>query len=426
MKKLLTSIIITFIFCNVYSQGRIVVNNNAHITFSNGSAGNPAFIVIDNPNANALTTAGTGGHIHSEDEYHKIRWNIGTSTGTYSIPFSTASNVKIPFQMQITGAGAGGTHIDYSTYSTTNMNLPWPSTVTHMLDAATGTVDNSLNVIDRFWIMDAMNYATRPTTTLQFGYDPTETGGANTVTPGAMAAQRFNSSGNVWSGSTSMSSLFFGVDAFPGNNYVTGAAVPSTELFEAWTLSNQNQLLSVELTSFSGACNDSKVVLNWSTASEKDASHFVIEKSLDGQEWFELGMVNANGNTSSTSNYSIIDYEGYAELIYYRLTEIDINGRPTTYDIISVTTCKGMNDNIVVNDFHNGSFYVDFLSNVPQDFTMNIYTINGKKVIPTQTVSVNEGASRQQYNYQNFADGVYLLILENNNLRFTHKLVILD
>lgn len=191
------------------AQGRLVMNNDAYIVFSNGNAGNIPYVVVDNPNANAITELGTGGNILSENEYHVVRWNIGANTGAYTIPFrSTTGNVKIPLVFQKTSAGAGGPNIDFSTYPTPNNNLAWPSTVTHLNSAQTG-VNNSLNVIDRFWLIKANSFGTRPDFNMTFNYDVAETGGANTVVPGGMVAQRFNSSTNTWNGSISNSSVFF-------------------------------------------------------------------------------------------------------------------------------------------------------------------------------------------------------------------------
>jgi len=86
--------------------------------------------------------------------------------------------------------------------------------------------------------------------------------------------------------------------------------------------------LSVNLVSFTAALNNSKVDLQWSTTSEKNASHFVIEKSIDGKNFTDAGTVIANGTTLNKSNYNFQDNTGsYSGVIYYRLRQVEISGK---------------------------------------------------------------------------------------------------
>lgn len=425
MKTCIFIITILILTVSASAQGRITINDNAHITFSNGSSGNATYIVVDNPNANAISTSGSGGHIHSEDEFHKIRWYIRNNTGAYNIPFSTNNNVKIPFQMQITGAGAGGTHIDFATYPTDVMNNPRPTMVTHMLDALTGTVDNSLNVIDRFWILDAMNYSTRPTTTLQFGYDPNELIG-NNVSAGGLEAQRFNSTTDQWSGNTSMTGLSWGIDNVTAQR-VENAAISNNELYEAWTLSSMISLLPVTLLSFEGMCEEDKIHLQWETGSENNASHYDIQKSIDGQSWTTVHSINASGNTNTTSYYTYDDSHPSNFVNYYRLKQVDRNGDYTLFNIISVEGCSMDDQNrFTVVDYHNGRFDLDFISTSEQTFAMNLYDVSGKKVIPSQQFSVVRGTNNFRFNYPFMSDGMYIIVLENATQKYTKRLMMMD
>jgi hypothetical protein len=113
------------------------------VVLNGGGAANPIFVVLDTPNDNGITTSGTGGNWVSEGEFNKLRWSIGSSTGNYSIPFTTGNDVKIPYQLAITTAGATGNHIDFSTYPTNPENISMPSMVNNLADAGTGNPDFS-------------------------------------------------------------------------------------------------------------------------------------------------------------------------------------------------------------------------------------------------------------------------------------------
>ena len=90
----------------------------------NNPATNPgAYLVIDNPNANAITLGGTPTAnvpiIKSETEFNKIRWATGlTFPAIYVIPFSTTSGIPMPLTLNKTSAGTGTGSIIFSTYPT--------------------------------------------------------------------------------------------------------------------------------------------------------------------------------------------------------------------------------------------------------------------------------------------------------------------
>src|SRR5688500_25530 len=94
---------------NVSAQGRIVLDG-AKITLNDG-----AYLVIANSAANAITR--NSGHIISEGENNIIKWAIGTTTGTYTIPWGYGNSDYIPLTFTKT-AGTGSGHFLFSTYHT--------------------------------------------------------------------------------------------------------------------------------------------------------------------------------------------------------------------------------------------------------------------------------------------------------------------
>jgi hypothetical protein len=87
--------------------------------------------------------------------------------------------------------------------------------------------------------------------------------------------------------------------------------------------------LPVKLVSFTAMLNNNKVDLNWITATEMNVNHFVIERSTDGHTFSDAGVVVAFGNTTERKNYQYSDNIGSinATVIYYRLRQVDIDGK---------------------------------------------------------------------------------------------------
>src|SRR4051812_9566445 len=82
--KCIMMYLILCIVTNVKSslaQGRLILNNGGIVNITNS-----AFVVIDNSNPNAITR-NTSGHIISEGKFNRVKWNIGTTAGSYVVPF---------------------------------------------------------------------------------------------------------------------------------------------------------------------------------------------------------------------------------------------------------------------------------------------------------------------------------------------------
>jgi len=134
----------------------------------------------------------------------------------------------------------------------------------------------------------------------------------------------------------------------------TGSNVPITKnLFGStltWTkvtLGSEIMPLPVELITFNGICNtkNNNVLIEWETLSEINNDYFVIEKSFDGISFTSIGTVSGNGNSNQTINYKYIDYSNGG---YYRLKQIDYDGKTNTYNTIYVN-CENNSLNLYPN-----------------------------------------------------------------------------
>ncbi len=415
--KLLNALILLLVSAGSFAQARLVLNNNPYVVMDGGSAGTPIYIVLENSNANAITELGPGGNIVSEDEYNILRWQVGTATGSYNIPWYTQQNaagVKIPLTMNITGAGAGGTNIDLSTYRTSGIgsgsNAPLPSMVTHMMDANTATVNNELNVIDRFWLFKMPTYVTRPNVSLTIGYDDgaEELTSVNTVVEADLVAQRFNSTANLWEGQPGQTGVFYGSGTLnAGANTIGPFAVAGGDWFEAWTLSNINSLLPIELIYFNGRCDDNKLEFNWLTGSELNNDFFTIQGSMDGVSYFDLATIAGAGNSSSALQYAhSIENQGY---MFYRLKQTDYNGDFSTSEPITFD-CETNSTEIVSSYQNESELFINVNSTKDQNAQLIMYGVDGK-LIESKNVGLFNGSNLIQFDRTGYSNGIYMINL---------------
>ena len=106
------------------------------------------------------------------------------------------------------------------------------------------------------------------------------------------------------------------------------------------TFISSSILLPIDLLSFTGQCNNSNIVLAWTTSSETNNDYFTIERSADGINWNEIGTVKSAGNSSINQNYSFTAGETTDAISYFRLKQTDIDGNFQYFNIIQVDNCN--------------------------------------------------------------------------------------
>ncbi len=102
------------------------------------------------------------------------------------------------------------------------------------------------------------------------------------------------------------------------------------------TLANASAL-PVQLVSFEGKATSEGNLLTWKTAQELNNDHFVVERALNTTASFKaIAEVKGNGTTRLPNTYHFIDPQARGRLAYYRLVQVDTDGKTEPSRIISV------------------------------------------------------------------------------------------
>lgn len=101
-------------------------------------------------------------------------------------------------------------------------------------------------------------------------------------------------------------------------------------------LGDLGPILPVELIEFKGGVEEGKIVLNWSTASEKNNDYFELLKSEDGVTFSPIGKISGNGTSNSINHYAFIDRHPKSGNNYYQLRQVDYDGKSESFPIILV------------------------------------------------------------------------------------------
>jgi hypothetical protein len=197
--------------------------------------------------------------------------------------------------------------------------------------------------------------------------------------------------------------------------YMKGFAYPS------------QMTLPVELVSFTAALNTNKVDLKWTTATERNVSHFVVEKSLDGKDYTDAGVVFAYGNTSEKMNYSFTDKNinvSQPGVIYYRLRSIDIDTKTQYSQVRMIRIGKQSESNITVLTYPN-PVANELRVTVPggwqgKKVSYEVLSNNGRLTIRTES---GNSSQTEAINVSSLSPGMYVVRVTCNGETATQKIV---
>ena len=151
-----------------------------------------------------------------------------------------------------------------------------------------------------------------------------------------------DSIGNIYT-----TGLFKGITDFdPGPGEYNLTPVLDNEIF----VHKLNQLIPtpVSLLSFSGVATINGNQLKWATSAETENSYFEIERSKDGSTFFSIIKITGAGNSVMVSYYNYLDKTQLSEKNYYRLRQVNTDGKFSYSKVILISKFGKQGTNIVI------------------------------------------------------------------------------
>ncbi len=140
-----------------------------------------------------------------------------------------------------------------------------------------------------------------------------------------------------------------------------------------WYTRNDNIVVPVVLENFFAQKDGSRVKLTWNTQQELNSKYFIVERATDGQHWKDIATLNAAGTSSTPLNYLSYDVSPSMGVNYYRLKEIDRDGRMQYSDVRPV--------------FFKENYAVTVAPNPATDY-INVYCKNNGRQITIQLLDI--------------------------------------
>jgi hypothetical protein len=170
----------------------------------------------------------------------------------------------------------------------------------------------------------------------------------------------------------------------------------------------------VELIFFRGKYENNEILLTWETASEQENSFFEVEHSLNGKNFKTLGRVTGNGTTLTLSDYQFRDSKPSDGLNYYRLKQVDFDGKFQYSNIVSVLVQSEGDLEIFPNPTTGP---VMLKGEVQGERTARVTDLAGRVILEkNMTESALIDLSGQP-------NGVYFIEIQNGNLKTVKRVI---
>jgi len=198
---------------------------------------------------------------------------------------------------------------------------------------------------------------------------------------------------------------------------ITSVPINVTQ-FSSWTISDVLNPLPVELLAIKAYWNARNIPeVEWQTAAEIQADYFDVERSYNASDFVKIGTVPAKGS-NSTYIFEDKQFSTKANVIYYRLRQIDKNGKFAYSRVVMVS--RELESRFVPKVYPNptaGTIFVEML--VEEPTVMRVTDMYGKEhhrfVI---------SATESKFDLGHLPQGVYFLQFESRIGRNTIKLVV--
>lgn len=154
--------------------------------------------------------------------------------------------------------------------------------------------------------------------------------------------------------------------------------------------------LPVTLVHFAAKRQDNRIKLSWQTSEETNNQGFDIERLLYQGTWENIGFVDGHGSTKGNSTYSFWDGNPLPGVNYYRLRQLDFDGKVEHSRIVSVS----MDEAAVVKIYPNPTTGIIHFEGSPSE--VKILDMLGRSVM-------DRTITNQKIDVSHLPDGFYIL-----------------
>jgi hypothetical protein len=203
----------------------------------------------------------------------------------------------------------------------------------------------------------------------------------------------------------------------------SGLADPVCTYFNDFTLIvTVGGPLPIQLSSFTGSYSNGLATLNWQTSQELNSDHFELFRSYDGVDFTSVTKIKSAGISNTIKNYSFQDHVSGSNHVYYRLKQVDKDGKESYSSTVSLSMGANLGANIFPNPFTN-NFTVTINSAKTSVATLKIQNTSGQ-VVYSKNINLNKGNNSLVVTNlpSSLGSGIYYVTIVNDEINYNSKL----
>ena len=180
-------------------------------------------------------------------------------------------------------------------------------------------------------------------------------------------------------------------------------------------------LLPVKWLSFDANKQGETSVLDWKTGEEFNNMGFEIQRSPDGRNFERIGWLDAKATPRELNSYQFLDVHPYRGINYYRLNQVDFDGRFSYSPVKSVLfTDEGFNVRVWPNPVSNRLF-IEIANGEKEPGEIKLINSTGQVVL-RQVFEDSE--INAQLDINPIQPGYYTLMVESPHHSYLEKIVV--
>lgn len=182
---------------------------------------------------------------------------------------------------------------------------------------------------------------------------------------------------------------------------------------------------SVFSQSLNASLQNQQILLNWSTTAEKNVSHFVVERSTNGNEYNEAALLFTDGNAEVLRSYQYRDaIPGNTSVWYYRLRIVDLDGTLTYSPVRMIKTASLAKNQLELLTYPN-PVVNELRITIPESWqnkpvTYELYDAAGRLL---KQVANKNSSQTEIFNLQSFTSGSYYVRAFTNEERLVQRIL---
>lgn len=202
-------------------------------------------------------------------------------------------------------------------------------------------------------------------------------------------------------------------------NSTLSGTIPAGTAITALGIGSISALLPVHFASFTVTSTLCEVDVKWSTATEDNNAFFVVERSTDGVAFGALAQIPGAGNSTLLRTYAYKDRSPAPGNSYYRIRQVDLDGRHTTTGIQAARLQCGNEAAIKVYPTITRSQVNVFLTEGFKGAQVSLFDLSGRRM----PVMIQRSSLKCTISMSGIPSGQYMVQVVKDHNAQTFKIV---